>query len=68
MLHRDYDFAEWQLAKAAKEYIPVYLKREEDKICYVPYKDVPSDLVKYVKFVFEEAVGWMYVDNNQFEK
>lgn len=66
MLHRDQDFEEWQLAYAAREYIPLYLKRESDKVCYVPYRDVPTNSIKHVKFVYEESVGWVYADNSQF--
>lgn len=65
MLHRDEDFEEWELAEAAKEYIPMYLRKPDDKVCYVPYKDVPSGEVKHVKFVFIND-QWVYADNSQF--
>jgi hypothetical protein len=68
MLHRDGDFEEWQLARVAKSYIPVYLKNEGDKVCYVPYKDVPSGKVKYIKYIYEDAAGWIYADNSQNAK
>lgn len=65
MLHRDEDFEEWQLAELARDYIPMYLRKPDDKVCYVEYKDVPTNSIKHVKFVYEEAVGWVYVDNSQ---
>jgi hypothetical protein len=65
MLHWDGDFEEWQLAELAQSYIKLYLKRPGDQVCYVPYKDVPSSSVKHIKFVYEEAIGWVYVDNSQ---
>lgn len=65
MLHRDEDFEEWELAEIAKDYIQLHLRNPDDKICFVPYKDIPSGQTKHVKFVYEEATGWMYVDNSQ---
>jgi hypothetical protein len=65
MLYRDNDFEEWQLAEKARAYIPLYLKRKDDRVCYVDYKDVPTGTIKQIKFVYEEATGWMYVDNSQ---
>jgi hypothetical protein len=68
MLHRDGDFEQWELADAARSYIEIFLKKPDDKICYVPYKDVPSGKVKHIKFVYEESLGWVYVDNSQNDK
>lgn len=65
MLHRDEDFEEYQLAYHAKEYIDLFLRKPDDKIVYVPYRDVPTNSIKYVKFVYEEATGWIYVGNSQ---
>jgi hypothetical protein len=65
MLHRDGDFEEWQLAEMARNYIPLYLKKKDDKVCFVEYRDVPSGKNKFIKFVYEEAIGWVYVDNSQ---
>jgi hypothetical protein len=65
MLHRDEDFQEWQLAEAAKEYIPLYLRNPEDRVCYVEYRDVPTNSIKHVKFVYLND-QWVYADNSQF--
>lgn len=66
MLHRDEGFEEWELAEAARDYIHMHLNKPDDKICFVPYRDVPSGLVKHIKFAYEPATGWVYVDNSQF--
>lgn len=62
MLQRLGDFEEWELADAARKYIDLYKK---GSVCYVPYKDVPSGKKKFIKFVYEESTGWLYVDNDQ---
>lgn len=67
MLHRDESFEEWQLAEAALQYIPLYLRKKDDKICYVPYKDVPTNSIKHVKFVYVNE-QWVYADNSQFSQ
>jgi hypothetical protein len=64
MLYREGDFEEWKLAEAAQKYIPDYLKNEDDTVCYVPYKDVPTRTVKYIKFALLNG-QWVYVDNSQ---
>ena len=66
MLHRDGEFEEWNLAAHARKYIPLYLKKKDDKVVYIPYRDVPSDSVKYVKYVYEEAIGWVYLGTSQY--
>jgi peptidase E len=65
MLHRDLDFDEDALAYKARDYISMFLRKESDQVCYVPYKDVPSGQTKYVKFV-KVLATWVYVGNSQF--
>jgi hypothetical protein len=58
------EFEEWELAERAKDYIELYAK-PGDTVCYIPYRDVPTQSEKHVKFVYVEAVGWVYADNSQ---
>lgn len=65
MLHRSGDFSEEQLAEVAKSYIPIFLRHENDGVCYVPYYDDDDKKEKAVKFV--KVLGqWVYADNSQF--
>jgi len=63
MLHRDGDFEEWQLAEAARYYIPLYARSVTTTV-FIPYKDVPSGKICYIKFEWLNE-QWVYVDNNQ---
>ncbi|OLY92500.1 hypothetical protein SAMN05444008_102380 [Cnuella takakiae] len=63
MLQRAGDFDEWELAEAARKYIPIYKKGE---VCKVPYKDLPTGKVKHVEFYLVDG-QWLYVDNDQEE-
>lgn len=63
MLHRDGTFDEWQLAEAARKYIPIYVK-DHDTTCLVPYKDLPTGEIKFVQFEYLNQ-QWVYVDNDQ---
>lgn len=64
MLHRDGSFEEWQLAEVARKDIPFYLKNPDDKVVYVPYKDIPSGEKKYIKYGLVDG-KWLYMDNSQ---
>jgi hypothetical protein len=64
MLHRDGFFEEWQLTEVARKDIPFYLKNPDDKVVYVPYKDIPSGEKKYIKYTWLNE-QWVYVDNSQ---
>jgi hypothetical protein len=64
MLQRSGDFEEWQLAERIKSgpYIDLY---KRGAVSYVPYYDIPSQSKKFMKFIYEESIGWAYVDNDQ---
>lgn len=65
MIYRTGAFNEYQLAEyiiKRSNYIELYKK---DKIAYVPYFDIPSQSKKYIKFIYEAPIGWVYVDNSQ---
>jgi hypothetical protein len=65
MIRREGDFEEWELAESAFRFIPLYLREKDDQIFYIPYLDVPSGEKKHIKYAFEPAIGWVYVDNSQ---
>lgn len=57
-------FDEESLAEAAREYIPIYLKRKDDQMCYVPYRDGNTGTIKHIKFA-KLNDQWIYIDNSQ---
>lgn len=65
MLHRDRDFEEADLVYKARDYICLHLRKENDEVVYVPYKDEPSGQIKHIKFV-KVLSQWCYVGNSQF--
>lgn len=65
MLHRSGDFSERELAQVAKSYIPLFLRKAEDEICFVPYYDDDDRKEKSVKFV-KVLSQWVYTENSQF--
>jgi hypothetical protein len=64
MLHFKGDFEQYQVAKACKKYIPLFLKKKGDQLCYVPYWDDNQAKKRYIKFALL-AGEWIYVDNSQ---
>lgn len=64
MLHFIGDFNEYDLSDRLRKYIPLFLKKKDDAVCYVPYMDDNLRKQRYVKFV-QLAGEWVYADNSQ---
>lgn len=64
MLHFSGPFKEFELARHLHKYIPLFLKKEDDAVCYVPYMDDNQQKKRHVKFVLLTG-EWVYADNSQ---
>lgn len=64
MLHFIGDFKEYAVAEQCRRYIPLYLKRKDDAVCFVPYNDDNLQKVRYIKYALLNG-EWCYVDNSQ---